>query len=556
LAPAASLYTDPDFTDTTKHVPAWISRSIDIRMAQLQHDHANEIAYTFGYCDELNPLRAKLPLLNAGFEFPTVRNACELGFGHGISVNIHAAGSTAQWYGTDANPTHAGFASQLAEEARTRPVLSSQRFAEFCGRDDLPDFEFIGLHGVWSWISDVDRATVIDFVRRKLKAGGVLYVSYNTQPGWSPMLPVRELMLSHFAANAEAVADRSEPVTQTTTARLRAAIGFAQRVLAARPGYALVNPSVTERVRSLSEADPSYIAHEYFSREWYPTSFFQVASSLELAELSYVGSADYRDHIDAINLSADQRSLLAEIGDVRLRETVRDLCMNRSFRRDYWVKRPRRFTDDERREQLREHRVILPFPQESVALKVRGALGETALPEALYRPILHTLSKGSITTLREIEAGVRKLGITFEQVIEAVMLLAGTGVLFNVQDDRQINLAQPTAEKLNAAVCERAYGSDTLSFLVSPVSASGVFMPRLAQVFLLATLRGLSQPRQWAEFAHTALDEASTANLDNATSNGRLPPDSPLLDKAIRFAATHLPILRALGIVASDGLRH
>jgi SAM-dependent methyltransferase len=514
-------------------------------MTQLQHDEANEIAYTFGYTDELNPLRAKLPFLNAGLEFPDVRNACELGFGHGVSVNIHAAGSTAQWYGNDANPIHVGFASQLAVQAQTRPVLSSERFAEFCRRDDLPDFEFIGLHGVWSWISDADRATVIDFVHRKLKAGGVLYVSYNTQPGWSPMLPVRELMASHFAASAEAHADRNEAGTHKTTARVTAAIDFAQRVLAARPGYALVNPTVTERVRGLSEADPSYVAHEYFTREWHPTSFFQVASSLELAELHYVGSADYRDHVDEINLSAEQRSLLAEIDDVRLRETVRDLCMNRSFRRDYWVKQPRRLTDDERRALLREHRVILPLSPEAVALKVRGALGEKALPEVLYKPILQALSAGGVVTLGQIEAGVRPLGLTFDKVIEAVMLLVGIGVVFNAQDDHQINLARPTAQRLNAAICERAYGSDTLSFLVSPVSASGVSMPRLGQIFLLAMSRGLSGPQQWADFAHAALETAS---------NGEPPAAAPLLDKAMRFAETHLPILRALGIVAGDGL--
>ena len=61
--------------------------------------------------------------------------------------------------------------------------LFDQSFAEFCNRGDLPHFDFIGLHGIWSWISDENRAVIVDFVRRKLAVGGVLYVSYNTQPG-------------------------------------------------------------------------------------------------------------------------------------------------------------------------------------------------------------------------------------------------------------------------------------------------------------------------------------------------------------------------------------
>jgi len=44
----------------------------------------------------------------------------------------------------------------------------------------LPDFDYIGLHGIWSWISDENRQVIVDFIRKKLKVGGVLYISYNT----------------------------------------------------------------------------------------------------------------------------------------------------------------------------------------------------------------------------------------------------------------------------------------------------------------------------------------------------------------------------------------
>jgi SAM-dependent methyltransferase len=506
-------------------------------------DVANEIPYTFGYCDELNPLRAKLPLLKAGLEFPAIGNACDLGFGQGVSVNIHAAGSSVRWYGTDGNPNHADFARQLAVEAQTRPLLVAQRFSEFCRRDDLPDFEFIGLHGIWSWVSDEDRATIVDFARRKLKAGGILYMSYNTQPGWSAIVPVRELMRGHFMASAGADAD-----AEGTTVRMQAAIAFAQDVFAAMPGYAFVNPSVAERVRRLSEENLSYVAHEFFCPEWHPTSFLQVASALGAAGLSYVGSADYRDHVDPINLRPTQRTLLAGITDIPLRETVRDLCMNRSFRRDYWVKAPRGLNEVQRRTALSEYRVVLALRKASVALKVRGALGEIPLPDALYGSILRTLSEGQVATLGEIEAGVRTHGFTFEQVVEAVMLLVGTGVLLNAQEDPQIRLAQLPADRLNAAVCERAHDSDALQFLASPVSGSGVFMPRLARLFMLAALRGLSQPRQWAEFAYAALGETRAADGEQCAALSPVAPATEMLEKATRFAHDYLPMLRALGI--------
>jgi len=41
---------------------------------------------------------------------PAFGVACELGFGQGLSANLHAAGSLIEWHGTDFNPAQAGFA--------------------------------------------------------------------------------------------------------------------------------------------------------------------------------------------------------------------------------------------------------------------------------------------------------------------------------------------------------------------------------------------------------------------------------------------------------------
>jgi predicted O-methyltransferase YrrM len=82
-----------------------------------------DIGYTYGYYAELNPLRAKLALLNARLALPKAGTACELGFGQGVSTNIHAAASGTRWYGTDFNPSQAGFAQQLADSVRRRPAV-------------------------------------------------------------------------------------------------------------------------------------------------------------------------------------------------------------------------------------------------------------------------------------------------------------------------------------------------------------------------------------------------------------------------------------------------
>jgi hypothetical protein len=124
-----------------------------------------DIGYTFGYYTELNPLRVKLAFLNAGLVFPEAGTACELGFGQGLSANMHAAASTCQWHGTDFNPAQAGFAQGLASVAGSGAKLYDDSFAEFVNRTDLPEFDYIGIHGIWSWISDENRSIMVEFIR-------------------------------------------------------------------------------------------------------------------------------------------------------------------------------------------------------------------------------------------------------------------------------------------------------------------------------------------------------------------------------------------------------
>ena len=154
-------------------------------MSDWTSGYVADIGYTFGYYAELNPLRLKLAFLNAGIVYPEVGAACELGFGQGLSANIHASASVTQWHGTDFNPAQAGFARELAVASGSGAKLYDDAFSDFCNRNDLPDFDYIGVHGIWSWISDENRAVIVDFIRRKLKVGGVVYISYNTLPGWA-----------------------------------------------------------------------------------------------------------------------------------------------------------------------------------------------------------------------------------------------------------------------------------------------------------------------------------------------------------------------------------
>ncbi|MEY3713977.1 MAG: hypothetical protein RL321_1597, partial [Pseudomonadota bacterium] len=46
-----------------------------------------------------------------------MQHACELGFGQGLSLAIHATASDTEWWGVDVLPQHVEFARSLIDDA-------------------------------------------------------------------------------------------------------------------------------------------------------------------------------------------------------------------------------------------------------------------------------------------------------------------------------------------------------------------------------------------------------------------------------------------------------
>ena len=181
-----------------------------------------EIDYAHGYFRELSPALLSLATLNRRVATGTATAGrrmryLELGFGQGVSLAIHAAACEGEFWGTDFHPGQAAHALEMVRAAGSDARIFDQSFTEFAARDDLPEFDFITLHGIWTWISDENRAAIVDLVRRKLACGGVLYLSYNSLPGCAPLQPLRHLM--HLHSELAGFADSG------ITAKVRDAMG-------------------------------------------------------------------------------------------------------------------------------------------------------------------------------------------------------------------------------------------------------------------------------------------------------------------------------------------
>lgn len=245
--------------------------------------YVEDIPYTFGYHPELDPARMQAVLRRAGVEPPEVAAACELGYGQGMSLAIHAVAGGAAWWGTDLIPSHAAHVRALVAGTDARLEAADQTFAVFCARDDLPQFDFIGLHGVWSWVSAANRERILELVARRLRTGGVLYVSYNALPGWAPMLPLREMMVAYAAAL---------PADLPRADRIEAALRDAQMRVLRDPLVLEACPGIEAELRAIRHKGVAYLAHEFFNRDWAPMPPAQVAAAMRSVGLSFAAQAD------------------------------------------------------------------------------------------------------------------------------------------------------------------------------------------------------------------------------------------------------------------------
>ncbi len=504
--------------------------------------YVKDVDYTFGYYREMNPLHVQLALLNKGIVAPRFNTACELGFGQGLSINIHSAGMDAQWCGTDFNPSQTSFANELAQVSGANTSLSDAAFNEFCSDPSLPNFDYICLHGIWSWISDENRKVIVDFARAKLNVGGVLYVSYNTLPGWANFAPMRHLMTQH----AEIVGSEDSGIVS----RIDGAIDFAQNLLKAKPVYSAANPQVLERMSHLKDQNRHYLAHEYFNRDWHPMYYAQMAEWLSSAKLSFACSAHLMEHIDAVNFTPEQAALLATIKDPNLSQSVRDFMVNQQFRRDYWIKGKRLLTDLERVEALQQITVLLAKPRSDIKLKADSVLGEATLAEEIYNPILDQLGSHEPKSIGQLQKELQGSAINFGQLVQAIMVLAGDGTLVPTNSAEVTEKARVRTDRLNDHLIKKARSSGQISFLASPVSGTGVPLGKFQQLFVGAIKQGQSNRQQWVASVWEIMKlQGQSIIKDGKTLESEEENLTELAERAAEFEDNWLPIIKALGII-------
>ncbi|HHP7230094.1 MAG TPA: methyltransferase regulatory domain-containing protein [Xenococcaceae cyanobacterium] len=452
-----------------------------------------DIDYTYSFFEELNPAWIAFALTQRGIAPPNYEkfNYCELGFGQGFGTNLFAAiHPQGEFWATDFNPSHACHAKLLANEAGCQNVhFFDKSFAEFLDTE-TPQFDFIVLHGIYSWVGVKNQEIIVEIIRRKLKFGGAVYISYNTLPGWIATLPLQKLMLEY-----------AEQSKEPTINRIDRTISFIEKLKELDAGFFSANPILEQQINQIlqfRDSGSNYLIHEYFTQHWQPLYFFEVAQKLAEAKVTFATSAIIGDQYFNQRFNSEQLKLLAEVNTPELRETVRDYFINQYFRKDIFVKGIRKLSASEQAEILSKFRFTLAVPYlEEIKYQVDVARVKITLDEAVFTPLVTELYSQALTIEELLEKPTIKENVeNFTNALDVLTLLIAVGYVKPLLPEREEIARQDSIEKFNLAVLERSrYGSE-LKAIASPLIGSGVEINRLEQLFLLAYKRQI-EPSQF-----------------------------------------------------------
>jgi len=479
-----------------------------------------EVTYPFNYYRELNPNIQALALAITGV---TARpqgapfTYLELGCGCGLATLVHAATHPhGQFIATDINPDHINLARGIAKDAGLDNVSFLELAFEDMDTAGLPQFDTIAMHGVWSWINDFNRDVILKFTDKYLTSGGVVYCSYNTQPGYSAIMPLRELMMIGYR-QAEG----------STAAKVEAGLAFGQRIKALGAAYFRANPLLGKYLDDIMPLGRNYLAHEYFNADWWSFSFAQVAARFAPLGMSFAGSARVLDHMDALNFTPDMRAALDEITDATARETLKDYFLNCQFRRDLYVRDAARPANP--------IAALLDVPIAAAVLpanvhRVAGSsmLGEIRPRADVAQAIVTALSEGPASTISLMKHPAMA-EMAPDSVLETLLTLAALGAAEPALPTEGWAARKARTDRLNAVLWERSIARDEVHATASPVTGGAVGLPRMEQLFLLARHRGVDA----TDLITSAMPDQKRADVSAAYET---------------FVAARIPLLRNLGI--------
>ena len=469
--------------------------------------YVTELPYSINHFPEMAPAHLRLVLLQAGLAAPNIDvdfTYLELGFGQGLGLNMLAAAHPqGRFFGNDFMPAHVAAAQALATQACLSNLqLVQDSFAQLHDRD-LPPMDFIVLHGVYTWVNADNRAHIVALIARLLKPGGVVYVSYNSMPGWANKAPLQRLM-------SEAAQRQTDG---SALQRFHAARDLLGQLDTAGAAFFASNPGARTALRDITNASDAYLLHEFAPRGWTPFYHTDVAVDMARADLQFAASAKLFSNFPQWSLPAASRALIDAADDPALRELLRDFVTQTPLRRDVFVRSPRTLSAADIEQEYPTTLLALQRPPASCARNVRTPIAALRLEDDLVDVLLASLANGpqDIAALMALPALANTRPASIRETLDLMLCLGYLGPATAPRAE-----TRSRAHALNKALLKRLHAGERLSGFVSPAHCAGIAIAYHDQLFLAAQQIGDSNADALASYAQAVLQISTVPTATSA----------------------------------------
>lgn len=186
---------------------------------------------------------------------------------------------------------------------------------------DTGTFDYIIVHGVFSWVPPEVQNKILEVCGTHLAPDGVVYLSYNTLPGWRTRAIVRDLMTYH----SRQFLDPRDKVSQA-----KALLEFVVRALEGQQTpYANMLRDELKLVQMVSDW---YLYHDHLEDQNHPLYFHEFVARASAYGLRYLGEAEAHTMAPRSFSPAVQEVLQRISPDILRLEQYMDFLRNRMFR--------------------------------------------------------------------------------------------------------------------------------------------------------------------------------------------------------------------------------
>ena len=208
--------------------------------------------------------------------------------------------------------------------------------------DHLGTYDYIIAHGFYSWVDEKTKDNFLRLCKEHLAGNGILYMSYNTYPGWHKMDSVRALL--EFANKDIDTLNHREKIRHGKT--------VASKLGALMLEYDTVKnqqASFLQSLRQTLQKQDCYVGHDHLEPVNTPVYFHQCMDHMAEHGFTYLCDCD-------LNLSFPDvydetlRTKLEELAphDPLAREQYIDFILNTAFRKSLFTHKgatPKRITE-------------------------------------------------------------------------------------------------------------------------------------------------------------------------------------------------------------------